>query len=53
MQSQIEVPCHIKDHPWQWMKFFGLIVKFAIPFQLHGHVMSFTTDSLMALIQGN
>jgi hypothetical protein len=53
MQLQIRVPHHIKDHPWQWMKKFSLVLRFATTLQLHGHVMSFETNFLMAFDQGN
>jgi hypothetical protein len=26
---KLKVPHHIKNQPWQWMKFFGLVIRFA------------------------
>jgi hypothetical protein len=26
---KLKVPHHIKNHPWQWMKLFGLVIRFA------------------------
>ncbi len=30
MQLQIGVPHHTKDDQWQWMRSFGLVVRFVI-----------------------